>query len=134
MTLAEIKDWASLANLALPFFLGGILFWLNKHYVRRTEHDAVTDKLSKALDHLGARQQNHAERLNQGDSRFNMIDERIRGMPTAADLAQLAVSMERLHADIRVTHAKFEGLDALVATVKGWVAVMDDHLRKKDKS
>ncbi|MFN3883258.1 MAG: hypothetical protein ACK4Q4_00690 [Rhodocyclaceae bacterium] len=133
MTLDQIKEWATLGNLVLPFFMGGVLFWLNKHYVRRSEHNDIVGKMTKAIEHLGERQQSHAERLNQGDTRFNLLDERIKALPSAADIAQLAVSMERLSGDIRVTNAKFEGMDALMTTVKGWVSVIDDHLRSKDK-
>lgn len=132
MTIAEIKDWAIIANLVMPFILMGVLYWLNKNFVPRKEHADALKALKTALEHLGERQQSHAERLNQGDTRFNLLDERIKALPSGADIAQLAVSMERLSGDIRVANAKFEGMETLMGTVKGWVSVIDDHLRSRD--
>jgi hypothetical protein len=97
-----------------------LLLWLRSIFATRDDHTE-----------LERRVQGHADRLNTGDGRFGRIEDRIGALPTSEAIQRLALSIERLHGDMRQLSAQIGGMAQLHGALEKQVSVMDEFLRQE---
>ena len=127
MTLDFTFGWGDMfavGQIVLTALAAWFLLYMRAKFLPRGEADS---KLSATEARLTAQ----SERLNAGDARFQLIEDRMKAIPSPAQLHELALGIERLSGDLRTMGARLEGVEALHDTLKHQVSIMDEFLRTK---
>jgi hypothetical protein len=119
-----ISDWEFLiiaSNLVMTVALSLFMLYLRSVFVTHRTHEV-----------LAARVERHSERLNLGDTRFGLLDQRIASVPSADALHRLDLMMARLDGKIGALTIELQGLQKLNDMVQRQMGVMDDYLRERE--
>lgn len=122
MSLGELSALLAIVQAVLTVAVGLFAYYMRTAFFPRREAEVKFT----AID---ARLTAQSERLNSGDARFTLIESQLQSLPTAANLHELALGIERLAGDMRAMGARLEGIEALHETLKHHVSVMDEFLR-----
>lgn len=133
MTLAEWKELATIFSAVSPILVIVAVAVMSRYFPTHEQVDKRCSELALRVKATEERLQAQSERLNSGDSRFLLIEQRLDALPTAEAITDLRVSIERLSADIRVAAERHEGLEDLLKATRNQLTVIDDHLRSIHK-
>ena len=103
-----------------------LLAKMRVEFVTKAEHKQASERLDR-----------HSERLNTGDAKFQVIEERIRTLPTADQMNALALQLAATHGELRVLAERLAGFAEIQNMVRSQVALMDEisrHLMSGVKS
>lgn len=147
MNWSDWKDIASSLSAASPLLLIVAVAVMSRYFPTHEQLKqlltGLVDKIAIAertsqqtverLNSFEQRLQSQSERLNRGDGRFEMLEHRLSALPTSDAITDLRVAMERLGAEIRVAAERHEGLEELLKATRNQIAMIDEHLRVKQK-
>ena len=123
--------WLMAVQLAGTVCLGIFSWLLRRRQATKDEIAGVEERMGKRVDDVAARAANHAERLTEGDKRFQRIESHIEGLPGAETITALTLQLANLNGDLRVTNQALEGLTSMHKTLSQQVGVIDQYLRDK---
>jgi hypothetical protein len=92
-----------------------LLLKMRVEFATKAEHRHVNERLDR-----------HSERLNNGDTKFQVIEERIRMLPTSDQMNALALQLAATHGELRVLAERLAGFGEIQNMVRSQVALMDE--------
>lgn len=121
-----VSEWELgflVVNTAGTIVLAVMMLYLRSVFVTHKEHNELKGRVER-----------HSERLNSGDSRFNLLDMRMKGLPTNETMGQLSLTMSHVEGKIGVLTAQLDGMAQLHKTLERQVQVMDEFLLRERRA
>lgn len=122
--LQNISNLLIALQVLLTVVIAAGAWSMRKAFVTRKEFEESADDIGKRLTM-------HSERLLIGDARFTRIEDRFGTLPTAPEVTDLKVAIERLGGEVRRLEQRLEGFDDLQEMLRSQVDRMDEFLRKQ---
>lgn len=136
MSLADLKEWATVASLASPVLMIVAVALMSRYFPTRKEAEQALATINQAIaasnsriNAVELRQQSQSERMNKGDVRFATLDLRIEALPTSTQIADLRVALERCMGEIKTLGEQSGGLEELLRATRTHLSVLDEHIR-----
>ncbi len=125
----NISDWLVVIQIGLTLLGGAFLVWMRRNFIPREEADRRAVQLGHKFDELEGRIGRMTERLNAGDAKFDLVELRLKSLPTAADIHAMSVGLEKLNGNVAVTNERLSGLKEAHDGLRAQVSVIDEFMR-----